>query len=156
MRRPRNGGSDEAGTGVALVSTLVNALSINGAGSDVAVTRDTRGSPKAHYVVRWLSVVMRRRDRNLCRISLLGDLSCNGSKALCVGGRAHCGVGPGSGGGVGPGSRGPVGPGSRGAASARLCIASSLQAEAGVAHGTPVQARVGWWLCEVSKCALIR
>ena len=29
---------------------------------------------------------------------------------------------------------------------AMLCIASSLQAEAGVAHGTPVQARARWWL----------
>ena len=35
-RPPRNARSDEAGTGVYLVSTLVNAFSINGVGSDVA------------------------------------------------------------------------------------------------------------------------
>ena len=37
VRRPRNAGSHEAETVVALATTRVKALSINGVGSDVAV-----------------------------------------------------------------------------------------------------------------------
>ena len=38
--------------------------------------------------------------------------------------------------------------------SARLCIASALQAEAGVAHGASVPARAGWQLCAALHIAI--
>ena len=38
--------------------------------------------------------------------------------------------------------------------SVRLCIASALQAEAGVAHGASVPARAGWQLCAALHIAI--